>query len=752
MDEVFLLAPSAAFSFIAFAFLAIFIGFLIYDGKRFGLHCKLDSYRKAMVLICCWLLCRLLLVLPSPFNLNEHLVSSPFVHELIYVCQPFFWIPFGYFIHDSLQAAFLRKPSRVALWYVIFWESLYFLTFLGWINEPNPLDNGWRQYTYLFLDIIFLLTAFAMFLGAAMNTLVYFLDSRDMMERRFAKRILLIFVLFGGLSIWEDFLIPYCLDGSQESPMVLESSLVWMSVFLIAYRQCMIVILEHMVYNKSVYHMNDLISDGILIYNSAGRIQYMNQMTPQLLQVFRERLLSMRVTKIFAGVLDPFVEVVREPVLWQHGIAARKFVVSVVKDVVMRGEVFYAMLLSDLGQEKSLQWEYDVLQDKSLKRQMHLQAELQKNKEEQERQDFLLRTLIDNLPFEISIKNAQGVYVLQNSRDEKLYGQRLGTSDDGMNDAEISARSGKIVKFDEVSYKDDGLAENAARFTYLPVVDKDGSCQVIRLRSDTTELVNLDIERAKFREREQQRARLENLGDMAGGIAHDFNNILGAQLGFCELAMDSVDKESRTYVYLNEIHKASDRAKLIVSQLLDNVRGSISAATKAETFACSASIQEIVTQVQVSVPANVKIVTGMFDAAWKLRGSELDFNRVMMNLINNAVFAMREDGGVLDLRAEQVELAEALEGVLSSIEPGKYLKLKVADTGPGIQPSVVKKIFNPFFTTKPPGEGHGLGLSSCIRLLSAAHGGMTFKSVVGKGTTFAVYWPAVGEEKGVENG
>lgn len=752
MNDDFLLAPSAAFSFVAFAFLAIFVGFLVYDAKRLGFRCKLDSYRKAIVVICCWLVCRLLLVLPSPFDLSEHLVNSAFIHELIYVCQPFFWIPFGYFIHDSLQAAFLRPPSRISFWYVVGWEILYFAAFLGWLNEPNPLDNGWKQYTYLFLDIIYLLTAFAMFLGAAMNTLVYFLDCRDMMERRFAKRILLIFVLFGGLSVWEDFLIPYCLNGSQDSPMVLESSLVWMSIFLIAYRQCMILVLDHRVFNKSVYHMNDLISDGILIYNSAGRIQYMNQMTPQLLQIFRERLLSMRVTKIFSGVLDPFAEVVREPILWQHGIAARKFVVSIVKDVMMRDEVFYAMLISDFGQEKSLQWEYDVLQDKSLKRQMHLQAELQKNKEEQERQDFLLRTLIDNLPFEISIKNAQGVYVLQNSRDEKLYGQRLGTSDDGTTEAETSARNGKIVKFDEISYKDDGLAENAARFTYLPVVDKDGSCQVIRLRSDTTELVNLDIERAKFREREQQRARLENLGDMAGGIAHDFNNILGAQIGFCELAMDSVDKESRTYVYLNEIHKASDRAKLIVSELLDNVRGSINAATKAETFGCSASIQEIVTQVQVSVPANVKIVTGMFDASWRLLGSELDFNRVMMNLINNAVFAMREGGGVLDLRAKRVMLSEALEGVLSSIPPGVYLKLEVADTGPGIPPSVVKKIFNPFFTTKPPGEGHGLGLSSCIRLLRAARGGMTFDSAVGKGTTFAVYWPVVGDEKGVENG
>lgn len=751
MNDDFLLAPSAAFSFVAFAFLAIFVGFFVYDSKRLGFRCHLDSYRKATIAICGWLVCRLLLVLPSPFDLSEHFLDSAFLHELLYVCQPFFWIPFGYFIHDSLQAAFLRPPSRFTLWYVIGWEILYFLAFLGWMNSPNPLDNGWKQYTFLFLDIIYLLTAFAVFLGAAMNTLVYFLDSRDVMERRFAKRILLIFILFGGLSIWEDFLIPYCLDGAMDSPMVLESSLVWMSIFLIAYRQCMILILDHRVFNRSVYHMNDLISDGIMIYNSAGRIQYMNQMTPQLLQVFRERLLSMRVTKIFAGVLDPFAEVVREPVLWQHGIAARKFVVSIVKDVVMRDEAFYAMLISDLGQEKSLQWEYDVLQDKSLKRQMHLQAELQKNKEEQERQDFLLRTLIDNLPFEISIKNAQGVYVLQNSRDERLYGQRLGTSDDGTSEAEISARNGKIVKFDEISYKEDGLAENAARFTYLPVVDKDGSCQVIRLRSDTTELVNLDLERAKFREREQQRARLENLGNMAGGIAHDFNNILGAQLGFCELAMESVDKESRTYVYLNEIHKASDRAKLIVSELLDNVRGSIDAASEAETFGCSASIQEIVTQVQVSVPANVKIVTGMFDASWKLLGSELDFNRVMMNLINNAVFAMREGGGVLDLRAERVALAEVLEGVLSSIPPGNYVKLEVADTGPGIPPSVVKKIFNPFFTTKPPGEGHGLGLSSCIRLLRAARGGMTFNSVVGKGTTFAVYWPVVGE-KGVENG
>lgn len=751
MNDDFLLAPSAAFSFVAFAFLAIFVGFFVYDSKRLGFRCHLDSYRKATISICGWLICRLLLVLPSPFDLSEHFLDSAFLHELLYVCQPFFWIPFGYFIHDSLQAAFLRPPSRFTLWYVIGWEILYFLAFLGWMNSPNPLDNGWKQYTFLFLDIIYLLTAFAVFLGAAMNTLVYFLDSRDVMERRFAKRILLIFILFGGLSIWEDFLIPYCLDGAMDSPMVLESSLVWMSIFLIAYRQCMILILDHRVFNRSVYHMNDLISDGIMIYNSAGRIQYMNQMTPQLLQVFRERLLSMRVTKIFAGVLDPFAEVVREPVLWQHGIAARKFVVSIVKDVVMRDEAFYAMLISDLGQEKSLQWEYDVLQDKSLKRQMHLQAELQKNKEEQERQDFLLRTLIDNLPFEISIKNAQGVYVLQNSRDERLYGQRLGTSDDGTSEAEVSARNGKIVKFDEISYKEDGLAENAARFTYLPVVDKDGSCQVIRLRSDTTELVNLDLERAKFREREQQRARLENLGNMAGGIAHDFNNILGAQLGFCELAMESVDKESRTYVYLNEIHKASDRAKLIVSELLDNVRGSIDAAGEAETFGCSASIQEIVTQVQVSVPANVKIVTGMFDASWKLLGSELDFNRVMMNLINNAVFAMREGGGVLDLRAERVVLSEVLEGVLSSIPPGNYLKLEVADSGPGIPPSVVKKIFNPFFTTKPPGEGHGLGLSSCIRLLRAARGGMTFNSVVGKGTTFAVYWPVVGE-KGVENG
>lgn len=234
--------------------------------------------------------------------------------------------------------------------------------------------------------------------------------------------------------------------------------------------------------------------------------------------------------------------------------------------------------------------------------------------------------------------------------------------------------------------------------------------------------------------------KMEAIGTLAGGIAHDFNNILSAIMGYTELAMLEVSEESRLPKKLNEVFKASLRAKDLVNQILTFSR---QAPQEPKPYKLALIIKEVLKMLRASIPSTIEIRQNIAADLSLVMTDPTHIHQVVMNLCTNAAHAMKEKGGQLEVRLEDVTI-DAQEALLSTdLRPGKYQKLTVKDTGHGMQPDIIDRIFDPFFSTKPPGEGTGMGLSVVHGIIKNHNGAIVVYSQPDKGTTFDVYFPVM---------
>jgi signal transduction histidine kinase/CheY-like chemotaxis protein len=235
-----------------------------------------------------------------------------------------------------------------------------------------------------------------------------------------------------------------------------------------------------------------------------------------------------------------------------------------------------------------------------------------------------------------------------------------------------------------------------------------------------------------------QSEKLRALGTLAGGIAHDFNNILGAILGFGELALRDAPKGSRNERSLRQIMTAGQRAKLLVRQILSFSRRN---EPRLEPVRVSSILEETVALLRATIPPSIEIRTRLETTADTTIGDPTQLHQVLVNLGTNAAQAMRDTGGILTFTLASHQITAGASGAPARLEPGGYLQLVVDDTGHGIDPAVLGRIFDPFFTTKPVGEGTGLGLSVVHGIIHKHGGDITVASTQGKGTTFTVWLP-----------
>lgn len=244
-----------------------------------------------------------------------------------------------------------------------------------------------------------------------------------------------------------------------------------------------------------------------------------------------------------------------------------------------------------------------------------------------------------------------------------------------------------------------------------------------------------DITERKLHEQEQLKMeKLESLGVLAGGIAHDFNNILTGIMGNISLAQMFLDPASRSCQPLAEAEKASVRAAELAHQLLTFARGG-------EPVKKVISIQNLVNE-SVSLVlhgSNVKKTVDIPDAIHAIEADEGQMCQVLHNIFINATQAM-PGGGILAISAGNVTLAENNP---FSLRPGGYVRLTIEDQGCGIPAADLKKIFDPYFTTKS--EGNGLGLASAHSIITRHGGHIAASSVVGTGTVFTIQLPSIGE-------
>ncbi|MDB6168834.1 MAG: hybrid sensor histidine kinase/response regulator [Verrucomicrobia bacterium] len=244
-------------------------------------------------------------------------------------------------------------------------------------------------------------------------------------------------------------------------------------------------------------------------------------------------------------------------------------------------------------------------------------------------------------------------------------------------------------------------------------------------------------EKKKLEEKFLRAQRVEGLGLLAAGIAHDFNNILAPMVMAFPLLRQRAHHPADLRL-LEILEKNTERGASLVRQILGFARG---AAGDFQLTQVRHLLRDVGEVIEASFPKSIVLDEQVPDALWPIHANPTQIHQILLNLAVNARDAMMPRGGTLRLRAENRTLVEpaALEGA----RPGEFLILEVSDTGTGMAPEVIARIWEPFFTTKAEDKGTGLGLST-VRGIAAAHGGfVTVESRVGYGSCFRVFLPAV---------
>lgn len=235
--------------------------------------------------------------------------------------------------------------------------------------------------------------------------------------------------------------------------------------------------------------------------------------------------------------------------------------------------------------------------------------------------------------------------------------------------------------------------------------------------------------------------KMEALGTLAGGIAHDFNNIISAITGNAELALQDLPSDHPSRNSLNEITKATARARSVVNQILTFSRQQTS---KRETVKLPPVIEEALQLLRVTLPPMIEIRTHFDPNAPAVAVDTSQVHQIIVNLCTNSKHAMN-DQGTLDVGVSRVNVDSDLVRTTVDLHVGPYVRVDVTDSGCGMDKAMLDRIFDPFYTTKPIGEGTGLGLSVVHGIMIAHGGAVTVHSEPGKGTMFRLYFPVAAD-------
>jgi len=259
---------------------------------------------------------------------------------------------------------------------------------------------------------------------------------------------------------------------------------------------------------------------------------------------------------------------------------------------------------------------------------------------------------------------------------------------------------------------------------------------------DVTERRLAEAEKERLEVQLRQSQKMEAMGTLAGGIAHDFNNILGAILGYGELAQQAVAEGSDVRRFVDNVMHAGGRAKSLVDRILAFSRSGVSELSPINVQAVIEETLELLAAASLS--PGIRLENRLDAGGAAIIGDATQLHQVVMNLCTNALHAM-ESGGLLTVTLDRKEAARELRLSQGSLPAGDYVRLSVSDTGSGIPPQVLERMFDPFFTTKSAGRGTGLGLSLVHGIVADLGGGIDVSTAIGRGTTFTIWLPCTGE-------
>ncbi|MFN2365867.1 MAG: PAS domain S-box protein [Desulfurivibrionaceae bacterium] len=328
---------------------------------------------------------------------------------------------------------------------------------------------------------------------------------------------------------------------------------------------------------------------------------------------------------------------------------------------------------------------------------------------------------------------------------------------------EIAGKTTEVIYADPADYSDQGQVRYTVEGDIVDSVyevryrRKDGSVFTgetlgVKVSDHTGEIIGFlgiirDITEKKLALEEKKRLeaslrqsyKMEALGTMAGGIAHDFNNILAIIIGNNDFALEDLEPDHPSLHSLEQVHEAADRAKELVRQIL-----SFSRQEKREAIPLQPQVlvKETLKLLRSTTPTTVSIVEKIDPSCRMIKTNPTQFHQLIMNLFSNSVSAMDEKGWI-ELGLREVELGGEDWGPDEIARPGSYVMLSVSDTGTGMDSKTLERIFDPFYTTKQPGKGTGMGLAVVHGIVESYYGIIRVDSQPGRGSSFQIYFPVV---------
>ena len=703
--------------------------------------------------------------------------------QLIFGMAALGWIQLGNAVQHTAEISLkIKRKNGWKLMNILGAFSVIFSTYL-FIKEPSFIPNlnifGFRPFmerpVFSFYSLLFCLFVLPNILVTAYIFIRNIVQSGDTtLPHQVSIYMLASFVFFVTLAALFDFVIPISTKFNEYDQFLKWSQFLSVFLAILSGQYFTSVSFKNKSASWFLDKLRERMVDGLLYYNYKGEIQLANQAALGILHTSQEALRGKKISSIFPQIQDPARETTYNKIRIKIDNEDHIFNVSIFQIRQSLTTNYNVAFFSDVS--NTLHYQQIIKnRDEQFKEyqldQIRYQERLNIWKKKVDESKYFLDTLISTLPFRFWSKNEQGVFMTQNQTDIKNRGNMLQTSepDNKILPQELLARNEgepqsfisyerikktsnedseeeeiEILKQDEYNKavrkgeaKDIMIFENM----FIPIMAPHKPYKIIGIKIDITKEKRLEKERDMLQEQKHIHSRLEELGTICGGFAHDYNNILGSQIGFCDLALEVLEKDNQAYLFIQEARKAATRGKESLEELLNTIRGKTSEKDKLTEFAPYMIIDDVVKKLWITLPPNVKVKADKLDKNLRIVGNVSALDRIISNLANNAIFAMKENGGTLTISLTREDLTEPLiTPYAPQIEPGNYAKITVEDTGTGMDTATLERIFSPFFTTKAPGEGLGLGLSSALRLLKEGNAGYTVQTTLGEGTIFNLYW------------